>query len=46
MPVERVSELVGFQTPLAFRQHFKKRFQVSPRDWRKTFGMNAAAEPD
>ena len=44
MPVERIAELVGFQTPVSFRQHFKKRFQVSPRDWRKTFGVKAAAE--
>lgn len=43
MPIERVSELAGFQTPLSFRQHFKKRFQVSPRDWRRTFGQKAAA---
>lgn len=45
MPVERISELAGFQTPLSFRQHFKKRYQVSPRDWRKTFGQKVAAEP-
>jgi len=43
IPVERISELVGFQTPLSLRQHFKKRFQVSPRDWRRTFGQNAEA---
>lgn len=46
MPVERISELAGFQTPLSFRQHFKKRFQVSPRDWRRTFGQKAVAEQD
>lgn len=46
MPIERISELTGFQTPLSLRQHFKKRFQVSPRDWRRTFGQNAVAEPD
>lgn len=46
MPVERISELVGFQTPVSFRQHFKKRFHVSPRDWRRTFGQKAAAELD
>jgi transcriptional regulator GlxA family with amidase domain len=38
MPVERIAELAGFQTPVSLRQHFKKRFQVSPRDWRRTFG--------
>lgn len=41
MPIERISELTGFQTPLALRQHFKKRFQVSPREWRRTFGQKA-----
>lgn len=44
MPIERISEFTGFQTPLALRQHFKKRFQVSPRDWRRTFGQKAATE--
>lgn len=44
IPIERISELTGFQTPLSLRQHFKKRFQVSPRDWRKTFGQKAVAE--
>ncbi len=41
MPVERIAEIAGFQTPVSFRQHFKKRFQVSPRDWRRTFGPAA-----
>jgi len=44
IPIERISELTGFQTPLSLRQHFKKRFQVSPRDWRRTFGQKAATE--
>lgn len=43
VPIERISELTGFQTPLALRQHFKKRFQVSPRDWRRTFGQKAVS---
>lgn len=44
IPIERISELAGFQTPLSLRQHFKKRFQVSPRDWRRTFGQKATTE--
>jgi transcriptional regulator GlxA family with amidase domain len=44
IPIERIAELTGFQTPLSLRQHFKKRFQVSPRDWRRTFGQKAATE--
>lgn len=46
MPIERISELTGFHTPLALRQHFKKRFQVSPRDWRRTFGQKAPIEQE
>ncbi|RZA34397.1 MAG: helix-turn-helix domain-containing protein [Lysobacteraceae bacterium] len=44
VPIERISELTGFPTPLALRQHFKKRFHVSPREWRRTFGQNAAVK--
>lgn len=44
VPIEKVSELTGFQTALSLRQHFKKRFQVTPSDWRKTFGQKAVAE--
>lgn len=43
LSVERISDMAGFQTATSFRQHFKKRFQVSPRDWRKTFGQKAEA---
>jgi len=28
-------------TATSFRQHFRQRHQVSPRNWRKTFGDNA-----
>ena len=42
LPVERIAEMAGFQTPVSFRQHFKSRFQVSPRDWRRTFGQDTA----
>jgi transcriptional regulator GlxA family with amidase domain len=41
MPVERISDLVGFQTTVSLRQHFKKRFHVSPRDWRRAFGQKS-----
>ncbi|PSJ47419.1 AraC family transcriptional regulator [Zobellella endophytica] len=36
--VEKVAEMVGFHTATSFRQHFRQRYQVSPRAWRKTFG--------
>ncbi|MDQ1921264.1 GlxA family transcriptional regulator [Massilia pseudoviolaceinigra] len=45
LSVEKISDLAGFQTAISLRQHFKKRFQVSPRDWRRTFGQKTAAEP-
>jgi len=38
LPVETISDLVGFQTPTSLRQHFKRRNQVSPSEWRRTFG--------
>ena len=43
LSVEKISELAGFQTSVSFRQHFRKRFQVSPRDWRRSFGEEKAA---
>lgn len=38
LSVEKISDLVGFQTPVSLRQHFRKHHQVSPREWRRTFG--------
>ncbi|BEH16684.1 GlxA family transcriptional regulator [Marinobacter shengliensis] len=38
LPVEAISERIGFHTATSFRQHFKQRHHVSPRDWRRTFG--------
>lgn len=35
--IETVSELAGFQSPVSFRQSFKARFNVSPREWRRSF---------
>lgn len=35
--IDRIAGLVGFQSASILRQHFKKRFGVSPRDWRRTF---------
>ena len=46
LSVEKIADVAGFHTPISFRQHFKKRFQVSPRDWRRTFGQTVAAAPD
>ncbi|MGO2880405.1 MAG: GlxA family transcriptional regulator [Halomonas sp.] len=41
LSVEAIAEKAGFHTATSFRQHFRQRHQVSPRDWRKTFGGNA-----
>lgn len=37
MPVEQVAEMVGFRSAVTWRQQFKSRFGVSPREWRRTF---------
>ena len=41
LPVEAISDLVGFQNPTSLRQHFKRKNQVSPSEWRRTFGREA-----
>ncbi|MGS7818006.1 GlxA family transcriptional regulator [Pseudomonas aeruginosa] len=33
--VERIAEMVGFQSACTLRQHFKKEYGISPREWRK-----------
>lgn len=33
-----VAEQSGFQSPVSFRQSFKRALHVSPSEWRKTFG--------
>lgn len=38
LPVETIAHQVGFQNSTSLRQHFKRRNQVSPSEWRKTFG--------
>lgn len=35
--MERIAELVGLRTAAGLRQHFRHRFGVSPREWRRTF---------
>lgn len=35
--MERIAELVGLKTAATLRQHFRARFGVSPREWRRTF---------
>lgn len=35
--IESVAEMAGFQSPVSFRQSFKARFAISPREWRRAF---------
>ncbi|MDH0305402.1 GlxA family transcriptional regulator [Aeromonas caviae] len=35
--VERIAELVGLGSATILRKHFRARFGVSPREWRRTF---------
>ncbi|WP_275554999.1 helix-turn-helix domain-containing protein [Mixta sp. Marseille-Q2659] len=37
IPIEQIAEQVGFQSAATFRQQFREKFGVSPREWRKTF---------
>lgn len=38
--IEQISQLSGFQSVVSLRHHFKKKFGVSPSEWRKTFQIN------
>lgn len=38
MPIDRVAERAGFKSPVSFRQAFKRAVQVSPSEWRRSFG--------
>ena len=35
--IEKVSEAIGFQSPISFRQNFKSKFRVTPTEWRRAF---------
>ncbi|BCN26785.1 hypothetical protein VYA_39770 [Vibrio alfacsensis] len=37
MAAESVSDRVGFSSVFVMRDKFKKKFQVTPSEWRKTF---------
>ncbi|QCZ92631.1 GlxA family transcriptional regulator [Salinimonas iocasae] len=37
LSIDAIAEKVGFQTATSFRQHFKQRHRLSPRDWRNSF---------
>lgn len=44
LSIDKIAELTGFQTSVSFRQHFKKKCQVSPRGWRQVFGKSRVAK--
>lgn len=37
LSVERIAELAGFKSAITFRQIFRQKLGVSPREWRKNF---------
>ncbi|MGJ7462056.1 GlxA family transcriptional regulator [Halomonas sp. MA07-2] len=39
LPIDQVAECSGFNTATSLRQHFQQRFRVSPREWRRAFGI-------
>ncbi|MFV8456437.1 helix-turn-helix domain-containing protein [Vibrio owensii] len=40
LTIESVSDKLGFSSVIVFREPFKKRFHVTPNEWRKTFRLN------
>jgi len=42
-PVEQVAAQAGFQSPATFRQQFRDKYGVSPREWRKIYVFNLYA---
>src|SRR5690606_41219628 len=38
LPVEKIADLAGFQTPVSLRERFRKRHRVSGRECRRTYG--------
>lgn len=39
MSIDYVAERSGFKSPVSFRQTFKRVMQVSPSEWRRSFGV-------
>ncbi|WP_216605113.1 GlxA family transcriptional regulator [Pelistega europaea] len=37
MTVEEIAERIGFHSAISFRQHFKRKHQMSPKQWQKQF---------
>ncbi|WP_371327851.1 MULTISPECIES: GlxA family transcriptional regulator [Dickeya] len=37
LSIDAIAEQVGFHTATSLRQHFRRRFNVTPGEWRKTF---------
>lgn len=38
LPIETIAEQAGFNSSSSLRLHFKRRFNISPKAWRNTFG--------
>ena len=41
-PIERVSRLAGYESPVTMRAQFATRLHTSPREYRRTFGRRPA----
>ncbi|MEJ2767022.1 helix-turn-helix domain-containing protein [Photobacterium sp. MCCC 1A19761] len=42
LSIERIADQVGFSSVIAFREKFKQRFAVTPKEWRRTFQAKSA----
>lgn len=39
LTIDQVAEQSGYRTAVSFRQSFNRAFQISPREWRRTFAL-------
>jgi AraC family transcriptional activator FtrA len=42
LPVEKVAEAVGFESPVTFRHHFTKAMRTSPSSYRRAFTTSSS----
>lgn len=46
LPVERIAVEVGFDAPLALREHFRRAVGVDPKEYRRSFGKTSGLHED
>jgi AraC-like DNA-binding protein len=46
LPVQRIAARVGYDDPSRFATHFRRRFGLTPRDFRRQFGGPELVAPE